>query len=69
MMTWGKTNSEYRCPACQWTGPAADLEGQAENRCPKCGAKASNKNFGSGSRKREAGVLIPIPGLPQVNKR
>lgn len=35
--TWLPGSPDYRCPACRWRGPAAELEGQAENKCPECG--------------------------------
>jgi len=39
MSTWLDPSPDFKCPRCDWTGPATDLDGAAENECPQCGGK------------------------------
>ncbi|MBI9080864.1 MAG: hypothetical protein JEY79_14135 [Pseudodesulfovibrio sp.] len=41
--TWTTESMEFLCTSCHWTGPAIELNGLAENECPKCGSVAVSK--------------------------
>lgn len=43
MTVYFEESPDFTCK-CGWRGPATELDGAAENQCPKCGGKCRQKS-------------------------